>query len=102
MDPGVPRVTYDPARLRELCTRRRIRSIRVFGSVLRADFGPASDLDLLLEFEPGVDPDLFELGGMQQELSALFGRTVDLNTPDMFSPAKLGRVLANSALGYAA
>lgn len=102
MDPGVPRVTYDPAHLRELCTRHRIRSIRVFGSVLRADFGPASDLDLLLEFESGVDPDLFELGGMQQELSALFGRTVDLKTHDMFRPANLGRVLASSALGYAA
>jgi predicted nucleotidyltransferase len=95
-------MAYDATRLHEICTRHRIRAIRVFGSVLRPDFGPASDLDLLIEFDAGVDPDLFELGGLQQELSALFGRTVDLKTHDMFSPANLGRVLATSALGYAA
>jgi predicted nucleotidyltransferase len=70
--------------------------------VLRDDFGPDSDLDVLLEFEAGVDPGLFELGGMQQDLSDLFGREVDLKTPEMFGPTNFQRVLASSVVGYAA
>ena len=63
---------------------------------------PDSDIDVLLEFEAGTDPDLLELGGMQQDLSDLFGREVDLKTPDMFSPSNLRRVLDQSVIGYAA
>lgn len=96
------RLAFDPARLAAFCARHRVRSIRAFGSVLRDDFTPESDLDLLVEFQPGVDPDLFELGGMQQDLSELFGREVDLKTPEMFSPANLRRVLGSSVVSYAA
>lgn len=63
---------------------------------------PDSDIDILLAFQPGVDPDLFELGGMQQELSEILGRVVDLKTPDMFSAGSLRTLLASSVLGYAA
>lgn len=98
----IPRSSVDPARLAEFCARHRVSTLRVFGSALRGDFGPTSDIDVLLEFQPGVDPDLFELGGMQQDLSDLLGHEVDLKTPDMFSPASLRRVLARSVVGYAA
>lgn len=98
----IPQARIDAARLAEYCARNRIHALRVFGSILRPDFGPESDIDVLVEFEPGVDPDLLELGGMQQDLSDLFGREVDLKTPQMFSPANLRRVLNASVLGYAA
>ncbi len=77
-------------------------TLRVFGSAVNGNFTPESDVDVVLEFQPGVDPDLFELGGMQQELTAIFGRLVDLKTPDMFSPANLRRVMGQSRIAYAA
>ena len=92
----------EPAKLAAFCRHHRVRTLRLFGSVLRPDFRPDSDVDILIEFQPGVDPDLFELGGMQQDLSDLLGREVDLKTPEMFSPANLKRVLESSQLGYAA
>jgi predicted nucleotidyltransferase len=98
----IPNLRVDPAALAAFCGKHRVRALRVFGSVLRNDFSSESDIDVLLEFEPGVDPGLFELGGMQQDLSDLFGRDVDLKTPDMFAPPSLQRVLASSVIGYAA
>ena len=98
----MPGVSVDERKLAEFCARQRVRTLRVFGSVPRGDSGPDSDLDVLLEFEAGVDPDLFELGGMQQDLTDLFGREVDLKSPDMFSAAVLQRIVANSIVGYAA
>lgn len=73
------------ARVAEFCRRRRIKRLSFFGSVLRADFGPESDVDVLVEFEPGFVPGLafFE---MQEELSGILGRKVDLNTPGFLSP----------------
>jgi len=69
----------------EVCKRRHIRRLALFGSVLGPDFRPDSDVDVLVEFEPGRTPGLafFEL---QAELSTLFGREVDLNTPHFLSP----------------
>lgn len=95
-------VSVDREQLAALCRRHRIAAIRVFGSALRADFTPESDLDVLVEFDAGVDPGLFELGGIQQDLCDLFGRDVDLKTPEMFSPSGLEHVLRTSRLGYAA
>ncbi len=68
-----------------LCRRRHIRRLALFGSVLRSDFRPDSDVDVLVEFEPGRTPGLafFEI---QAELSVLFRRRVDLNTPQFLSP----------------
>lgn len=98
--PGLDsRITADLARF---CVKHRVRVLRVFGSAARGTLSPESDIDLLIEFAPGVDPDLFALGGMQQDLTDLLGRMVDLKTPDMFSAANLRRVLDSSILGYAA
>ncbi len=60
------------------CHRNRIRSLALFGSVLRDDFRPDSDVDVLIEFEPGREPGLMELIGMQDELSGILGRKVDM------------------------
>jgi predicted nucleotidyltransferase len=63
-----------------LCRRRHIRRLALFGSVLRDDFGPDSDIDVLVEFEPGRTPGL-AFFAIEDELSQIFGRKVDLNTP---------------------
>ena len=80
----------------------RLKGIVLYGSEARGEATPESDIDILLEFPPGIDPDLFELGGMQQELSDIFDREVDLKTPDMLSPHNLQRIIASSVLAHAA
>jgi predicted nucleotidyltransferase len=74
----------DRSRIAEFCRRHHIRRLALFGSALRADFGPASDVDVLVEFEPGHVPGL-AFFTMQEELTSLFGRSVDLNTPGFLS-----------------
>ncbi len=60
------------------CRRNHIRSFAFFGSVLRDDFGPDSDLDILVEFEQGQEPDLMGLVTIESELAEIFGHKVDL------------------------
>jgi hypothetical protein len=62
----------------EFCQRHHIRRLALFGSVLRNDFGPDSDVDVLVEFESGVEPGLDELLAMEESLGRLMGRSVDL------------------------
>lgn len=68
----------------DFCRRHHILRLALFGSVLRPDFGPDSDVDVLVEFEPGHVPGL-EFFAMEAELSEILGRRVDLNTPDFLS-----------------
>ena len=85
------------------CRKHGIRRLAVFGSALRDDFGPDSDIDLLVEFEPDRIPTLFDIAGMEQELSALLGgRKVDLRTPEDLSRYFRERVLAEAEVQYAA
>jgi len=65
-------------RIAEFCRRRHIRRLELFGSVLREDFGPGSDIDVLVEFEAGNAPGLFQFADLEQELTAILGREVDL------------------------
>ena len=71
-------------RIAEFCRRHHIRRLALFGSVLRDDFRPDSDVDVLVEFEPGHVPGL-AFFDMEAELSAILGRKVDLNTPSFLS-----------------
>ncbi|MCX8118048.1 MAG: nucleotidyltransferase family protein [Desulfobacterota bacterium] len=72
--------------LSEFCRRYHIRRLALFGSALREDFSPDSDIDLLVEFEPDHVPSLLKIARMERELSALFGgRKVDLRTPEDLS-----------------
>jgi hypothetical protein len=72
------REEIDRAKVTEFCRRHRIRRLDLFGSVLRDDFRPDSDIDVLVEFEEGREPGLFELSRLEQELVAILGRDVDL------------------------
>lgn len=76
-----PHVTLPPEQIAEFCQRHHIRRLSLFGSVLRDDFKPESDVDVLVEFEPDHTPGLFALSGMELELSEVIGRKVDLRTP---------------------
>src|SRR3989338_871850 len=71
--------------LAEFCRRNRIRKLSLFGSVLREDFAPNSDVDVLVEFEPGAKVGLLAFSRIERELSALLGRKVDFNTEGFLS-----------------
>lgn len=79
-------VRVDKAAIAEFCRKNGIRKLAIFGSALREDFGPQSDLDVLVEFQPGVHAGLLRLAHLEEELSQLLGRKVDLNTPGCLSP----------------
>ncbi len=84
------------------CRRNRIRRLALFGSVLRDDFGPDSDIDVLVEFEPDARVGFFELYDMEQELSRLLGcRKVDMNTPGSLSKYFRDDVLREAEVQYA-
>jgi len=72
------RISIDERKIAEFCTRWRIREVSLFGSVLREDFRPDSDVDVLVTFHPDARWSLFDFVDMQEELKALFGRDVDL------------------------
>ena len=81
------------------CARHHIRRLALFGSVLRDDFSPDSDLDILVEFEEGHTPGL-AFFGMQEELSELLGRNVDLNTPGFLSRYFRDEVMKEAIVAY--
>jgi uncharacterized protein len=88
--------------IKDFCRKHHIRKLSVFGSYLREDFGPESDIDFLVEFEEGRTPGYFELADMEQELSeALGGRKVDLRTPQELSRYFREEVLAEAEIQYA-
>lgn len=72
---------------RETLARFHVRSLSVFGSVVRGEAKPDSDIDILVEFEPGAAVGLFEFMRLKRELSDLLGMEVDLGTPDALHPA---------------
>lgn len=82
---GRSRVSLPESEIAGFCARHAIRRLALFGSVLRDDFRPDSDIDVLVEFEPDARVGYIRLAGIERELSSLLGRTVDLNTPDMLS-----------------
>jgi len=86
----------------DFCQRNHIRKLSLFGSVLRGDFRPDSDVDVLVEFEPGRVPGFFRLFDMETELSSLFGgHKVDLHTPGDLSRYFRDEVIATAELQYA-
>jgi predicted nucleotidyltransferase len=84
------------------CRRNQIRSLAVFGSALGAEFGPDSDVDLLVEFEPGAQVGFLALGRMRRELAALLGRPVDLVPRDGLKERIRESVLNSAEVVYAA
>ena len=88
-------------KLAAFCKRRHIKRLALFGSALREDFRPDSDVDVLVEFEPGHTPGL-EFFAMEEELSSLLGRKVDLNTPGFLSKYFRDRILSEAQDLYVA
>ncbi len=95
-------IPVDKAKITAFCRKHHIRRLALFGSVLRADFRPDSDVDVLVEFEPGSAPGLFGIARMERELTALLGgRKVDLRTPEDLSRYFRQNVLAEAEMQYA-
>jgi len=96
----------DQQQLTALCTRWGIRELAVFGSALRPDFGPDSDLDVLVTFEPARLPSLFGLSELAGELEALVGRPVDVLTRPAVeqsrNAARRAEILQSAEVLYAA
>ena len=95
-------IDIDRTKLTAFCRRHHIRKLSLFGSVLRADFRPESDVDVLVEFDPEHVPGFLALAGMERELSELLdGRKVDMRTPLELSRYFRDEVLAAAELQYA-
>lgn len=97
--PASSRLRVPPEKLAEFCRKNRIKKLSLFGSVLRDDFGPDSDIDVLVEFEPGQTPG-FAIIDMENELSLMAGRKVDLRTPNDLSRYFRDRVIRESRVEY--
>jgi len=84
------------------CQKNHIRRLSVFGSALRGELRPDSDIDLLVEFEPGHTPGLFSIVRMEMELTEALGRKVDLRTAEDLSQYFRDEVLENAEVQYQA
>lgn len=89
-------------KLRDFCQRYDVQRLALFGSVLREDFAPDSDIDVLIVFDPSARVTFLTLGRMKRELSEIFQRPVDLVPQDGLKPAIREAVLASAQEVYAA
>jgi predicted nucleotidyltransferase len=89
-------------KIADFCKRNRIRKLSLFGSALKGELRKHSDIDLLVEFQPGEAPSLLDLARMERELSKLLrGRKVDLRTPNELSRYFRDEVLSTASVQYA-
>ena len=95
------RIDMPYEKIAKFCKRNHICRLSLFGSVLRGDSTPDSDIDFLVEFDPDHIPGLIRLAGMEIELSEILGRKVDLRTPDDLSPYFRKEVLDSAEVQYA-
>ena len=95
------RIIIDREKISDFCRRHHIRKLALFGSVLRDDFKPGSDVDILVEFEQGHVPGL-AFFSMERELSEILNHKVDLNTLQFLSPYFRDQVLAEAEAQYVA
>jgi len=96
------RIEVDRQSIARFCRRDGIRRPSFFGSVLHDDFGPDSDVDVLVEFEPDAAVGLFEFVDLQQEMSEFVGREVDVHTPASLSHFFRDEVVSSAEVAYAA
>lgn len=98
-----PRLDIPQSEVDAFCRRHHIRRLAFFGSVLRNDFGPESDVDVLVEFDPEHVPGYIRLAGMELELGEILGgRKVDLMTPNGLSPLFRDEVMREAEPQYVA
>jgi len=98
--PTRPDLKIPRKEIADFCKKNQIRKLALFGSSLRDDFRPDSDVDILVEFEPGAHIGLITLAGLELELSKILGRKVDLNTPGFISKYYREEVLAEAEVQY--
>ena len=84
----------------DFCRRHHIRRLAFFGSVLRDDFQPDSDVDVLVEFEPGTRMGMIRLAGLELEFGKILGRKVDLNTSGFLSEYYREQVISEAEVHY--
>lgn len=94
-------VAFPQERIADFCRRHRIQRLALFGSVLRDDFRPESDIDILVEFEPGHTLGLLRMAALEIELSEMLGRKADLRTPAELSRYFRDEVIRSSEVQYA-
>ncbi|HEY3376088.1 MAG TPA: nucleotidyltransferase family protein [Armatimonadota bacterium] len=96
------RITIDREQLAAFCRRNQIVRLALFGSVLRDDFRPDSDVDVLVWFAPERHVTLFDMVEMEEELATIIGRKVDLRTPEDLSRLFRAEVVNEAEVQYAA
>lgn len=99
----IPNIDLPLEAIRAFCHKWRIREFSLFGSVLREDFSPDSDIDVLVSFDPAAPWSLWDLIDMRDELCALFGRDVDLIEKEgLRNPFRRQEILSTRRVVYAA
>jgi hypothetical protein len=98
----VKNISLTSTEIAEFCEQHHIRQLALFGSVLRDDFGPTSDVDVLVEFEPQAQVGLMAFARIQRELSEILQRPIDLVTPDGLKPLIKRSILDSAEVIYAA
>jgi hypothetical protein len=99
---GEVKIDIPKEKLAAFCKTWHVRKLSLFGSVLRDDFGPESDVDMLVVFQQGHVPGLITLSGMELDLGGLLGRKVDLRTPEDLSGYFREEVVRSAVEQYAA
>lgn len=94
------RIDIPKRHIADFCQRHHICRLSLFGSVLRNDFNPESDVDVLVEFEPGTRVGLIRLARLELELGEILGCKVDLNTPGFLSKYYREQILAEAEVQY--
>jgi predicted nucleotidyltransferase len=96
---GLDEINLSPDQIKAFCQKHSIRKLAFFGSVVRTDFAPHSDIDVLVEFQPGHTPG-FDFFLIEAELSELLHRKVDLQTANFLSPEIRRTALSESITAY--
>ena len=97
-----PGIILPEAEIAEICRRHQVRELSLFGSAVRGEMRPDSDIDLLIDYFPSARPSLFDLIGITEELSNLLGRKVDLGVKRALKPRYKDNILAEAQVIYAA
>ncbi len=95
-------IDIDREMIADFCRRHHVTKLALFGSVLTDRFGPDSDVDVLFEYDPDHVPSLFDVAGMEEELSKIIGRKADMRTPRDLSRHFRDEVLRTAQIQYAA
>ncbi len=102
LTPEFAKMHVDHAALAEVCRRYRVKELSLFGSAVRGEMRPESDIDMMVEFEPGARVGLVKFETLAEELEALAGRRVDLVTRSGLKPWVRPAVLKDARVIYAA